>query len=88
MSGGPGQFDHVAGGVAEQDLLAAGSLDDVVAELWTRPQPSGTRASDALDWARTILARYEGAGAPPTVLTANPEHSWRWGESNPRLPDS
>lgn len=57
-------------------------------ELWTRPQPSGIRVSDAIEWARTIFDRYEGAGAPPTVLTSQPEHSWRWGESNPRLPDS
>ena len=27
-------------------------------ELWTRPQPSGIRASDALEWAREILQRY------------------------------
>ena len=39
-------------------------------ELWTRPQPSGIRASDALTWAREIIARYEGACAPPTMLTA------------------
>ena len=30
-------------------------------ELWVRPQPSGTRASDAIAWAKEILARYEGA---------------------------
>jgi len=29
-------------------------------ELWTRPQPVGIRASDAVAWAREILARYEG----------------------------
>jgi HNH endonuclease len=29
-------------------------------ELWTRPQPSGIRASDALRWAWTIIERYEG----------------------------
>ena len=29
-------------------------------ELWTRPQPAGVRASDAVAWAREILARYEG----------------------------
>ena len=28
-------------------------------ELWVRPQPSGIRASDALNWAREILARYD-----------------------------
>lgn len=27
-------------------------------ELWTRPQPSGIRASDAVAWAREIIARY------------------------------
>lgn len=27
-------------------------------ELWTRPQPAGIRASDALKWARTIIERY------------------------------
>ena len=43
-------------------------------ELWTRPQPSGIRVSDAIEWARAILDRYdaEGAGAPPTVLTDQP----------------
>jgi HNH endonuclease len=29
-------------------------------ELWTAPQPAGIRASDAVAWAREILARYEG----------------------------
>jgi hypothetical protein len=29
-------------------------------ELWTRPQPSGIRASDAVAWAREILERYTG----------------------------
>jgi len=38
-------------------------------ELWTKPQPSGVRASDAIAWAREILARYEEAGTPPTTLT-------------------
>jgi HNH endonuclease len=42
-------------------------------ELWTRPQPNGIRASDAVSWAREILARYEGACAPPTTLTAYTE---------------
>ena len=27
-------------------------------EIWTRPQPSGIRARDALEWAREILRRY------------------------------
>jgi hypothetical protein len=30
-------------------------------ELWTRPQPSGIRVSDAVTWARTILSRYGDA---------------------------
>ena len=29
-------------------------------ELWTRPQPSGIRARDAVSWAREILERYDG----------------------------
>jgi hypothetical protein len=29
-------------------------------ELWTRPQPTGIRASDAVAWAHEILARYAG----------------------------
>ena len=33
-------------------------------ELWTRPQPAGIRASDAVAWAREILARYEGETQP------------------------
>jgi HNH endonuclease len=53
-------------------------------ELWTRPQPSGIRVSDAVKWAREIYERYVGPGAPPTVLTVSPEHPWRWRESNPR----
>ena len=53
-------------------------------ELWTRPQPTGIRATDAVAWAREILARYAGTWAPPTMLKGRPEHSWRWRESNPR----
>jgi len=43
-------------------------------ELWTRPQPSGIRVSDAIDWARAILALYcsDERNPPPTTLTANP----------------
>lgn len=57
-------------------------------ELWTRPQPSGIRVSDAIEWARVIHDRYVGSGAPPTVLTVSPEHPWRWRDSNPRPPAS
>ncbi|MEO6513317.1 MAG: HNH endonuclease [Candidatus Saccharimonadales bacterium] len=28
-------------------------------ELWTKPQPSGLRATDAVAWAKTILKRYQ-----------------------------
>jgi hypothetical protein len=31
-------------------------------ELWTRPQPSGIRVSDAIAWAHELLERY-GAGS-------------------------
>jgi hypothetical protein len=43
-------------------------------ELWTRPQPSGIRVSDAIEWARAILDRYGNwePGSPPTVLTDQP----------------
>jgi HNH endonuclease len=53
-------------------------------ELWTRPQPTGIRVSDAVLWAREIYDRYVATGAPPTMLTVSPEHPWRWRESNPR----
>jgi len=53
-------------------------------ELWTRPQPSGVRVSDAIEWARHIYDLYVADGSPPTMLTLPPEHSWRWRESNPR----
>jgi hypothetical protein len=29
-------------------------------ELWIRPQPTGVRMQDAVQWARKILRRYEG----------------------------
>ena len=45
-------------------------------ELWTRPQPSGIRVSDAVVWARSIYDRYVDVDAPPTVLTVSPEHPW------------
>jgi hypothetical protein len=51
-------------------------------ELWTRPQPSGIRVDDAIAWAKAILDRYGGVGAPPTALTVSPEDSWRWRDSN------
>jgi hypothetical protein len=47
-------------------------------ELWTSPQPSGIRVSDAIEWAHAILEHYAGAGAPPTTLTVARERPWRW----------
>ncbi len=52
-------------------------------ELWTRPQPTGIRVSDAIEWARQIFELYVDVGTPPTMLTVSPEHSWRCRESNP-----
>ncbi len=46
-------------------------------ELWTKPQPSGVRVSDASEWARHIYDLYVADGSPPTGLTLPPEHSWR-----------
>ncbi|MCW2681728.1 MAG: hypothetical protein JWM62_3129 [Frankiales bacterium] len=38
-------------------------------ELWTRPQPAGIRAADAVRWADEVLSRYDGQrraqGRPP-----------------------
>jgi hypothetical protein len=39
-------------------------------ELWVRPQPTGIRVSDAVAWAREILARYEeGTGSSNNART-------------------
>lgn len=38
-------------------------------ELWTRPQPSGIRATDALKWAKEIIARYPSL--PGSTNTSN-----------------
>jgi len=57
-------------------------------ERWTRLQPRGIRISGAIEWARGILdlSCSDERNPPPTTLTANPERSWRWRESNPRPP--
>jgi hypothetical protein len=40
-------------------------------ELWTRPQPPGIRVTDAVAWAREILARHEAeSGLPETTKPA------------------
>jgi hypothetical protein len=41
-------------------------------ELWTRPQPSGIRVSDAIAWAHEIIARYES-----DVCTSNNAQGFR-----------
>jgi hypothetical protein len=41
-------------------------------ELWSRPQPTGIRASDALSWAREILLRYEGQPGIDTSAILDP----------------
>ena len=39
-------------------VKGVGDLENL--ELWTRPQPAGIRVSDAIAWAREILALYTG----------------------------
>jgi hypothetical protein len=47
-------------------------------ELWTRPQPTGIRVSDAIEWARSILDLHcsDDRPSPPTALWVAPERSW------------
>jgi HNH endonuclease len=56
-------------------------------ELWTIPQPSGIRVSDAIGWAHEILERYAGVGAPPTAIKLARESPWRWRGSNRPRPE-
>jgi len=51
--------------------------ESVHLELWVRPQPSGIRMEDALEWARVILSRYGELETPPTTLRGSAERSWR-----------
>lgn len=41
-------------------------------ELWTRPQPTGIRARDAVAWAREVLARYAGEGQCTAQCAGHP----------------
>ena len=73
----PGETVHHLNG--QRDDNRAGNL-----ELWTRPQPSGIRAADAVAWARQVLARYgellsRGHGESPRPVA---EGSCRQGASS------
>jgi hypothetical protein len=60
----------------EEQPVVSPFLQTVTSHRWTKPQPSGIRVTDAIDWARSIYDRYVGTGTPPTVLTVSPEHPW------------
>ena len=46
-------------------------------ELWTRPQPPGIRAADAVAWAWEVIERYGSQRASNNAQTMKAERSWR-----------
>ncbi len=54
-------------------------------ELWTRPQPSGVRARDALEWAREILRSVRRPSRQSLKMPVRQRAWWRWRDSNSRL---
>lgn len=54
-------------------------------ELWTRPQLTGIRVQDAIEWARRLIELYDNNEviSSPTTTEANLGNPWRCWESNP-----